>query len=156
MNDSSEPVEISIRLQAGDWTPESLQNLVASYQEKLQVMGAPPEAIETVVKTPEDGSASVNVSWLHEGVQTFADMGQSTVTESVQARGQGEIIPPGETTSDSQGLGAILGDAERSAIDEPATSTASQNVGENVANDYIIRTGTDGKTYVEDDGQPKV
>lgn len=155
MNENAEPVEISIRMQAGDWTPESLHELVASYQQKLQVMGAPAEAIETVVKTPEDGSAFVHVSWLHEGVQTFADMGQNTVTESVQARGHGEHIPPGETTSDSQGLGAILGDAERSAIDEPATATAAQNAAEGVDNDFIIRTGADGKTYVEDGGRAK-
>ncbi|MET4004191.1 MULTISPECIES: hypothetical protein [Arthrobacter] len=153
MNYSAEPVEISIRLQDGDWTPESLKELVGSYQQKLQAMGAPENAIETVVKTPDDGSASVHVSWSHQGQQTFADMSQTAVSEAPDARGHGEVIPPGEPTQDSQGLGAILGDAERSAIDEPATDRAVQageNAVEQAGNDYLIKTGADGKTYVED------
>lgn len=152
MSENSEPVEISTRMREGEWTQQSLAEIVASYQQKLQEMGAPEGQIQTRVTTPEDGSASVHVSWQHQGEQTFSEMGHSTVQEAANSRGHGEKMQPGEPTRDSQGLGAILGDAERSAIDEPA-STRSQAVraGE-PGQDYVVRTGEDGKTYVEDAG----
>lgn len=117
---SNEPVEISTRMRQGEWTPESLEQLVASYQQKLVSMGAPAEEILTDVETLEDGSTKVHVSWPREGTQTFGDDGHGDVPEAANSRGQGEQIAQGETTKDSQGLGAILGDADRSAIDEPS------------------------------------
>lgn len=119
---TDQPVEISTRMRPGEWTPESLDQLVASYQQKIRDMGAPPEAIETSVETPADGSAHVNVSWRHEGQQTFPDLGQTSVEEENISRGHGESIPRGEATEDSKGLGAVFGDAERSAVDEPPAS----------------------------------
>lgn len=152
MSENSEPVEISTRMRVGEWTQQSLAEIVASYQQKLREMGAPEGQIKTAVTTPEDGSASVHVSWKHEGEHTFSEMGHSTVQEASNSRGHGEQIPQGEPTKDSQGLGAILGDAERSAIDEPASARSQQDQEGESGQDYVVRTGRDGKTYVEDAG----
>lgn len=152
---TNEPVEISTRMRPGEWTQESLGELVASYQQKLCDMGAAMSDIETNVQTPEDGSAHVHVSWRHAGVHTFAEMGQSTVTEAEESRGQGENIPAGQTTEDSQGLGAILGDAERSAIDEPPTDRSLDAAPSDLDDGYVIRTDDQGKTVVEDLGPAK-
>lgn len=156
MNDSTqEPVEISTRMRPGEWTQDSLAQLLASYQQKLREMGAPTDEIETTVETPEDGGAYVKVSWRHSGLRTFADMGQSAVTEAENSRGHGESIPTGEATEDSKGLGAVFGDAERSAIDEPPTRRASEARQEQIDPDLIIMTNEEGKTYVEDIGPAK-
>lgn len=72
----AEPVEISVRMRPSEWTPESLVELTASYQRKLFEMGAPESEVLMVVDTPEDGSASVRVSWLHQGAHTFAALNQ--------------------------------------------------------------------------------
>lgn len=156
MSETAEPVEISTRMRPGEWTADSLEELVRSYQQKLAEMGAPEQEIETVVDTPADGSASVNVSWRHTGVRTFPDTGDNAVDEADISRGYGEAIPAGEPTQDSQGLGAVYGDAERSAIDEPATqrSEAARN-GQSMSN-YVVYTDDDGKTFVEDSGPAKV
>ncbi|WP_243399898.1 hypothetical protein [Arthrobacter glacialis] len=152
---NGEPVEISTRIRPGEWTPESLSELVASYQHKLLEMGAPESEIRTELQQPEDGSASVRVSWDRHGVRTFADMGQRIPPESEVARGYGESIPADEATADSQGLGAVLGDAEWSAIDAPPTPRAMK-AGENSSvPDVIIYTDENGKTYVEDASSPK-
>lgn len=156
MNDSTnEPVEISTRMRPGEWTQESLTELVGSYQQKLREMGAPDDEIGTSVETPEDGSANVKVSWRHAGVHTFAEMGQSRTEEARNSRGHGEVIPPGEPTKDSQGLGALLGDAERSAIDEPPTRRAMEAEGNQPVPDLLVRTNEDGTSYVEDVGPDK-
>ncbi|AIX99928.1 hypothetical protein ART_0330 [Arthrobacter sp. PAMC 25486] len=157
MNDSTEPVEISTRMRPGEWTAESLEELVGSYQQKLREMGAPEQEIETVVQTPDDGSAKVHVSWQHAGVHTFANMGQgqSTAVEAENSRGHGENIPAGESTQDSQGLGAVLGDAERSAIDEPPTKRSADAGANTPQSDFRILTDEEGKTYVEDAGPAK-
>lgn len=156
MSGTAEPVEISIRMRAGEWTQQSLEELVRSYQLKLAEMGAPEGEIQTVVDTPDDGSASVHVSWQHSGVRTFSEMGHSTVEESSASRGDGEAIAAGEPTKDSQGLGAVLGDAERSAIDEPATERSIAARENQSTSDYSVHTDSDGKTYVEDIGPTKV
>ncbi|MFC8302730.1 hypothetical protein ACFUCV_03495 [Specibacter sp. NPDC057265] len=156
MSEASEPVEISTRMRPGEWTPESLEELVRSYQQKLAEMGATAQEIETVVETPEDGSAFVNVSWRHTGVRTFSDMGQNTVAEADVSRGYGENIPAGEPTRDSQGLGAVLGDAERSAIDEPATQRSEDARDTAATSNLLVHTDDDGTTYVEDTGPAKV
>lgn len=58
MNDSTEvPVEISTHMRPGEWTQDSLAQLLAFYQQKLREMGAPAHEIETSVETPEDGGA---------------------------------------------------------------------------------------------------
>ena len=152
---TNEPVEISTRMRPGEWTPESLEQLVGSYQQKIRDMGAPTEEIETNVKTPEDGSAHVHVSWRHAGLHTFADLGQSPVEESELSRGHGESIPAGEPTEDSKGLGAVFGDAERSAIDEPSTARSLKAKENQPTNEYRVFTDDDGKTIVEDAGPAK-
>ncbi|WP_425860974.1 hypothetical protein [Arthrobacter sp. TWP1-1] len=154
-SNSTEPVEISTRMPEGEWTPETLEELTGSYETKLREMGAPDAEIETSVETPDDGSAMVKVSWHRSGVHTFADMGKSSVDEAENSRGQGEAIPLGEATDDSKGLGALYGDAERSAIDEPPTRRAME-AQENLPDPgLVIFTDSDGKSYVEDVGTAK-
>jgi hypothetical protein len=156
MNDSTnEPVEISTRMAGGEWTPESLAEQLGSYQDKLREMGAPESEIETAVETPEDGSATVKVSWHRAGLHTFAEMGQSTLREAENSRGHGEIIPQGEATEDSKGLGAVYGDAERSAIDEPPTRRAMDALKKQTDPDLLVFTTEEGKTYVEDAGRAR-
>lgn len=156
MNESSNhPVEISTRMRPGEWTPESLQELTKSYQEKIYSMGAPVGEVETSVKTPEDGSAHVYVSWRHTGVKTFADLGDGPVAEAGNSRGHGEAIPRGEPTKDSQGVGAVFGDADRSAIDEPPATTSAGMARDQSQNEYLIYTSEDGQTFVEDAGPAK-
>lgn len=156
MNDSTqEPVEISTRMRPGEWTQQSLAELLASYQQKLREMGAPTDEIETSVETPEDGGAQVKVSWRHAGVHTFADMGQTAMAEADNSRGRGERIPPGEVTEDSQGLGAVFGDAERSAIDEPPNNQATETPQHQIDPHLVITTTEEGKTYVQDVGTVK-
>lgn len=157
MNESTEPVEISTRMRPGEWTRESLEELVGSYQQKLREMGAPEQDIKTAVETPEDGSVKVHVSWQHAGVHTVANMdqGQSSVEEAESSRGHGENIPPGETTQDSQGLGAVFGDAERSAIDDPPTSRSTEAGVNGPQSAFRVLTDEEGKTYVEDVGPSK-
>jgi hypothetical protein len=153
--DISDPVEISTRMRPGEWTPETLTELVGSYQQKLKEMGAPDSEIDTTVDTPEDGSAQVNVTWIRTGIHTYAAAGPSMTEESENSRGHGERIPLGEATQDSQGLGAVLGDAERSPIDGPPTERAVQAEENQPEPDFIVYTGQDGKSYVEDAGPPK-
>jgi hypothetical protein len=152
---NNEPVEISTRMRPGEWTPESLTELVASYQDKLREMGAPDGEIETSVETPDDGSAHVNVSWQHTGAHTFAQMGQGTTPEAENSRGHGEDIPAGATTDDAKGLGAVLGDAERSTIDAPPTRRATAAAANQPSPDLLVYTDDEGKTYVEDAGPAK-
>lgn len=156
MNESnSEPVEISTWMRPGEWTTESLTELVGSYQLKLGEMGAPENEIETSVETPEDGSAKINVSWRRSGIHTFAATAQLPVEEAENSRGHGESIPLGETTKDAQGLGAVFGDAERSPIDAPPTNRARAAEGNQPASDFVVYTDEDGKSYVEDAGPAK-
>lgn len=58
-----EPVEISTRMRPGEWTEESLQELVALYESRIKEMGAPDEAVVTEVVRDDDGSVSVQVTW---------------------------------------------------------------------------------------------
>jgi hypothetical protein len=157
MNDSNgEPVEISTRMRPGEWTRGTLTELVGSYQHKLWEMGAPEDEIETSVDTPDDGSAEVNVSWHRSGVHTFSATSQDPMPESEKSRGHGEAIPPGETTKDAHGLGAVLGDAERSPIDAPPTSRAVAAADDNRPNpDFVLYSDEDGKSYLEDQGPAK-
>ncbi|WP_181034304.1 hypothetical protein [Arthrobacter sp. GMC3] len=157
MNDiNREPVEISTHMRPGEWNQGTLTELVGSYQHKLWEMGAPEDEIETSVQTPDDGSAEVNVSWRRSGIHTFAATGQSPVPEAANSRGQGEVISPGESTKDAHGLGAVLGDAERSAIDAPPTRRAATADEDNRPNpDFVLYSDEGGKSYLEDLGPAK-
>ncbi|MHA7268694.1 hypothetical protein [Arthrobacter sp. HLT1-20] len=152
---NGEPIEISTRIRPSEWTPESLSELIASYQHKLLEMGAPEGEIRTELHQPVDGSASVRVSWDRHGVRTFADVGRGIPPESEVARGHGESIAADEATVDSQGLGAVLGDAEWSAIDAPPTPRAMKARENSSVPDVIIYTDENGKTYVEDAASTK-
>lgn len=149
---NGEPVEISTRMQPGEWTEESLAELTASYQRKLAEMGAPAAEILTKVKHADDGSVRVHVSWQHRGSHTYASLNQNEAGEAANARGHGEAIPAGEASDDSQGLGAVLGDAERSAIDEPPAARAVSAEREQEVPNLLIYTDAEGETYVEDPG----
>ena len=59
-----EPVEISTRMRPGEWTEESLQDLVASYRARLLTMGAAASEVVIEVEKNDDGSVKVNVKWV--------------------------------------------------------------------------------------------
>ncbi|MGO4383063.1 hypothetical protein [Specibacter sp. RAF43] len=142
-------MEISTRMRPGEWTPQSLSELVGSYQGKLRDMGAPEAEIDTEVVQPDDGSVSVRVSWKHAGVHTYASLNQDVPAESANARGDGEAIPVGEVTEDSKGLGAVFGDAERSAIDAPPSGRAVAARQHEQVPDVTVYTDDEGHTHVE-------
>jgi len=58
-----EPVEISTRIRPGEWTEESLTELVASYRTRITEMGAVPADVGTNVQRNGDGSVHVLVTW---------------------------------------------------------------------------------------------
>jgi hypothetical protein len=59
-----EPVEISTRMRPGEWTEESVQDLVASYRDRLLTMGAAASEVVIEVEKNDDGSVKVNVKWV--------------------------------------------------------------------------------------------
>lgn len=152
---TNQPVEISTKMQEGEWTEESLQALVGSYQGKLREMGAPEEQIHTAVEPLDDGAVNILVSWQRRGTHIFAGTGQGLVEEEENSRGQGEHIPAGEVTQDSKGLGAVFGDAERSAIDAPPTERAVQAEKDQLVPELLVTTDDDGNSHVQDVGTPK-
>lgn len=153
-----DPVEISTRMRPGEWTTESIAELVTSYLQKLLEMGAPENEIVTDIQHPDDGSASVRVSWKHEGIRTFTELDPNNPQESAEAkeaRGDGATIAGDEITEGSQGLGAVLGDAEWSAIDAPPTDRAREAAQNKTAPNVLTYTDAEGKTYAEDAGESK-
>jgi len=58
-----EPVEISTRMRPGEWTEESLAELVGTYRTRVQEMGAPAAEVATDIERNDDGSVKVVVSW---------------------------------------------------------------------------------------------
>lgn len=58
-----EPVEISTRMRAGEWTEASLSELVATYMQKLEGMGAEPGEIDIMTDRDEGGGVSVVATW---------------------------------------------------------------------------------------------
>ncbi|MDQ0819578.1 hypothetical protein QFZ79_001868 [Arthrobacter sp. V4I6] len=58
-----EPVEISTRMRPGEWTEESLSELVATYRQDLLGMGAAPGEIDIVTDRDEGGGVSVVATW---------------------------------------------------------------------------------------------
>ncbi|WP_427018245.1 hypothetical protein ACQCSX_06630 [Pseudarthrobacter sp. P1] len=142
----ADPIEISTRMRPTEWTEESLGTLVGSYQDRLREMGAGDDEIATHIERPGDGSVSVRVSW-HRGInETHSSTNDDVPAELAVARGDGEMLGGGEVTEDSQGLGAVLGDADRSAIDEPPRAGA---VGE-MEEGLVTFTDEDGSTHLED------
>ncbi|WP_285251129.1 hypothetical protein [Pseudarthrobacter sp. fls2-241-R2A-168] len=59
-----EPVEISTRMRPGEWTEETLEALVASYQQRIVEMGASITDVVTDIDRSDDGSVRVAVSWV--------------------------------------------------------------------------------------------
>lgn len=125
--ENMEPVEISTRFRPGEWTEASLAALTASYQEKIRAMGAASGDIATRIDRGTNGSVAVCVSW-DPGAGQVGPVGDASDIPADRtsvpgspdvARGSGEDLAPGEITEDAKGLGAVLGDADRSAIDEP-------------------------------------
>lgn len=58
-----EPVEISTRIRPGEWTDESLAELVETYRERIMEMGASPSDVVTDIQRGDDGAVRVVVSW---------------------------------------------------------------------------------------------
>jgi len=58
-----EPVEISTRMRPGEWTEESLAELVSTYRMRIEEMGAPAAEVATDIERNDDGSVKVIVSW---------------------------------------------------------------------------------------------
>ncbi|MCU1540246.1 MAG: hypothetical protein JWM01_1193 [Arthrobacter sp.] len=63
-----EPVEISTRMRPGEWTEDSLSELVANYRQELLGMGAAPGEIDIVTDRDEGGGVSVVATWTKAGV----------------------------------------------------------------------------------------
>jgi len=58
-----EPVEISTRMRPGEWTEDSLVELVDTYRRRVEEMGAPAAEVATDIERNDDGSVKVVVSW---------------------------------------------------------------------------------------------
>lgn len=58
-----EPVEISTRMRPGEWTDESLAELVDTYRERIMEMGANASDVVADIERGDDGSVQVVVSW---------------------------------------------------------------------------------------------
>lgn len=58
-----EPVEISTRMRPGEWTEESLSELIETYRQQLLEMGAAPAEIEISADRDEGGGVKVLATW---------------------------------------------------------------------------------------------
>ena len=58
-----EPVEISTRMRPGEWTEDSLVELVDTYRRRVEEMCAPAAEVATDIERNDDGSVKVVVSW---------------------------------------------------------------------------------------------
>lgn len=58
-----EPVEVSARFRASEWTEESLEQHAAQYRDKLAGMGAAASDIEIDIRHHPDGTADVIGIW---------------------------------------------------------------------------------------------
>ena len=158
--ENAEPVEISTRFRPGEWTEASLTALTASYQEKIVAMGAASEDIATSIVRGMDGSVAVSVSWdpgAQDSVPAGDAAGSPAGRDAVEgnpeiARGFGEDIPPGDITEDAKGLGAVLGDADRSALDDPPVKagTPGQADTDEAPTTFTRHTDEEGEPYLED------
>ncbi|MGM9471533.1 hypothetical protein ACS5PJ_05965 [Pseudarthrobacter sp. YS3] len=59
-----EPVEISTRIRPGEWTEQSLTELLESYRTKILDMGAAASEVVEEVERSNDGSVKVSVAWI--------------------------------------------------------------------------------------------
>ena len=59
-----EPVEISTRIRPGEWTEQSLTELLESYRTKIMDMGAAASEVVEEVERSDDGSVKVSVAWV--------------------------------------------------------------------------------------------
>jgi hypothetical protein len=59
-----EPVEISTRIRPGEWTEQSLTELLESYRTKILDMGAAASEVVEEVERSDDGSVKVSVAWI--------------------------------------------------------------------------------------------
>jgi hypothetical protein len=72
-----EPVEISTRMRPGEWTEDSLSELVATYRRQLLEMGAAPGDIAIVTDRDEGGGVSVVATWTKADVIDGQDPGNA-------------------------------------------------------------------------------
>ena len=70
-----EPVEISTRMRPGEWTEDSLSELVGRYRQQLLEMGAAPGDIAIVTDRDEGGGVSVVATWTKADVIDGQDPG---------------------------------------------------------------------------------
>jgi hypothetical protein len=65
-----------------------------------------------------------------------------------------ELIPPGEQTTASEGLGRVWGDAERSALDDPVKEPDARDAAamKDLEENYTVYEDEEGERYIEEDG----
>ncbi|MCZ2405067.1 hypothetical protein IV498_18380 [Paenarthrobacter sp. Z7-10] len=84
--------------------------------------------------------------------------GKDTTTEGMHgsSRGGTEGLAPGEVTRDAKGLGAMLGDADRSSLDDPvlAPGTADAAAIEDMKNNLTVYEDENGQHYAQDNPTP--
>ncbi|MCB4208195.1 hypothetical protein [Arthrobacter sp. UM1] len=156
---SGEPVQVSTHLSEGEWTPETVEALIASYKEQLISMGATVPELRTDVDELDDGSVDVRVSWHHHGVRSFDDFSGPVAPVPVGSGADGVTGPvdehqrlDGRTTEGSSGLGSVYGEADRSAhesapgdrraaLDDPTVTPQVRNA--------AVVTDAEGNTHLE-------
>ncbi len=110
----NQPVEISNRLNEGEWTQESVDQLLEKYRRDFADMGAQPEEVTAEAVPTADGGVDVKAVWNRQGARSFEDFGSPASSNHANAGALGEAIPEGATTEGSRGLGAVYGEADRS------------------------------------------
>ncbi|WP_211320917.1 hypothetical protein [Arthrobacter livingstonensis] len=130
----SEPVEISTVIGPGDWTEETLPQIVQSYRDRLIEMGAGQDSIITSIDRADNGSIKVSVNWDRRRI----------VPEVVEDAGR---VGP----EDSQRLrGVPLGRVGSPLVNEPSGSGSTQlSVPGPAGEKVIMYTDDDGTTWLE-------
>lgn len=136
-NLESEPVEISTVLSPGDWTEETLPQMVQSYRDRLIEMGAGADNLATSIDRGDNGSIKVSVSWDR----------RSIVPEAIENAG----LPGPEG---SHGLDRIpLGHVGTPLVNEPSGHGSTHQPTRGLADEEVIMyTDEDGTTWVEGPG----
>lgn len=111
----NQPVEISNRLNPGEWTPQSLDELLDKYRRDFADMGAQPHEVTTEAVPTEGGGMDVKAVWNRTGEHRFEDFGAPQSSNHVSEGELGEAEPDGLTTEGSKGIGALYGEADRSS-----------------------------------------
>lgn len=127
----SEPVEISTVLGPGEWTEETLPQVVESYRDRLIDMGAGPDTLLTSIDRADNGSITVNVSWDRRG------MLPDVVEDAGLAGPEGlDAIPRGHTGSP--------------LVNQPSGPGSTQQSTTGLADEKIVMyTDDDGTTRLE-------